>query len=515
VLLYLMLTDELPFLATSALDLAVQIAGSDPEPPNRRVADLDPGLVAVCLKGLRREAKQRYADAGAFADDLQAVLAGNTPAALKARSAPAGTLVAFAGLLVVIGAGAMLAQGDAPSRGRADTVGERERESSTPSNQDEPLDRVELSSADAAAQLRKVLGISNPRTKLQAAWTLLRSRPPELQRTRALSLVQRLGREHPLLVLAHGERTEKPRDVVIADFVGNELISWRWEDVRRWRLPNGTGRAVPAPTAIRDLVTSGGDALICAHTDGVFRVTRLADAKALSVPGLERIKTIRSLVYTQQGQALALLSEGPAPLVIDLKLSVVRRLDSDYGAPLSIAFSPDGERLVSLHGVLDMIGIREGTAVLWDISGPSVLATQPTPVGCIRVTYSRDGKRIVFGSSSGHLLLYDDELKPQGRFETQGTSAGNILQGLGHSGHIRGLAFSKSGRRLFTCGKGNLGVGHELRCWDAESRELVWEALNRKRLPDSLAVSADGAYLAVGTSNAAVEVWIADPEAGL
>lgn len=518
VMLYEMLTDELPFAADSVMDLALKIAGSDPSPPNERVANLDPGAVAVCLKALRRDSSERYVDAGAFADDLLAVIEGRTPEALRkpnTKTLRVPALLGVAGLLVAIGAGTYLAvgKGSAPPEGEAT---EANQEASLPdAGQAGARGSTTLNAADAAAQLRKVLATSDPPKKLRAAWSLLRGRPPELQRTRALNLVKRLGREHPLRVLAHGERAEKARDVVKARFVGDDLITWAFRGVRRWRLPDGVGQSVPGPSQIQDLEASGGDVLIYAPNDQGSAVTRLGSTKSLSVPALERVEDLRQLTYTRKGEALAFLTKGPAPMVIDLKNGVVRRLDSKHGHPLRIAFSPDGKRLLSLHGVLNLVGLREGVAVLWDVSAPKLLTTHKTPVGCVQAAYSRDGKRIALGSASGHVLLYNDELEPLGRFKTPGASAGQILQGLGHSGHIRGLAFSKTGRWLFSCAKGILGVGHELRCWDVKSRELVWEVVDLKRFPESLAVSASGAYLAIGTSDGVCEVWIADPEAGL
>ncbi len=76
VILYWVMTCELPFAAGSWLELAVQIADAAPSPPRALDASLPADLEAACLKCLQRDPRERYPDAEAFARELDAYLEG-------------------------------------------------------------------------------------------------------------------------------------------------------------------------------------------------------------------------------------------------------------------------------------------------------------------------------------------------------------------------------------------------------------------------------------------------------
>ncbi|MGE0707881.1 MAG: SUMF1/EgtB/PvdO family nonheme iron enzyme [Planctomycetota bacterium] len=74
VVLYELLTNELPFDADSIVALSVAISQDTPVPPRERVPELNPALQEVCLRALHKAPEQRYPDAGAFAAALSAAL---------------------------------------------------------------------------------------------------------------------------------------------------------------------------------------------------------------------------------------------------------------------------------------------------------------------------------------------------------------------------------------------------------------------------------------------------------
>jgi serine/threonine protein kinase/tetratricopeptide (TPR) repeat protein len=75
VILYQMLTGELPFRGSSRMVLA-QVLQDEPRPPRRLAEDVPRDLETVCLKCLAKEPAGRYPSAAALAEDLHRFLRG-------------------------------------------------------------------------------------------------------------------------------------------------------------------------------------------------------------------------------------------------------------------------------------------------------------------------------------------------------------------------------------------------------------------------------------------------------
>jgi serine/threonine-protein kinase len=85
-MLYELVTGWLPFRAPTLWELMAQVLNEAPQPPRELRADLPPDLEKICLTCLQKKPAQRYASAGALAEDLGRFLAGQP---LMERSAPA------------------------------------------------------------------------------------------------------------------------------------------------------------------------------------------------------------------------------------------------------------------------------------------------------------------------------------------------------------------------------------------------------------------------------------------
>jgi serine/threonine protein kinase len=82
VILYELLTGEVPFPAHDLYTLMDQVVHQPPSPPSRRIAGLDPAFEAACLRALAKRPEDRFRTMEEFA----AALAGETPSLLS-RSA--------------------------------------------------------------------------------------------------------------------------------------------------------------------------------------------------------------------------------------------------------------------------------------------------------------------------------------------------------------------------------------------------------------------------------------------
>ncbi len=77
-LLYHLLVGHRPFKGMSRLNTIAAVLTKHPTPPRSIVPELSPELEAVCLKAMEKEPEDRYRSAGAFADDLERWVGGES-----------------------------------------------------------------------------------------------------------------------------------------------------------------------------------------------------------------------------------------------------------------------------------------------------------------------------------------------------------------------------------------------------------------------------------------------------
>ncbi len=111
VVLYQLLTNELPFDGRSILELQGRIRAATPTPPRSILRTIPPSLEAVCLRALRGDPQLRYSDGTALADDLdnwlegRSVSAGGSWQGLRqlTRRSPRGAFWAALALAALVG----------------------------------------------------------------------------------------------------------------------------------------------------------------------------------------------------------------------------------------------------------------------------------------------------------------------------------------------------------------------------------------------------------------------------
>lgn len=74
VILYRMLTKQLPFDAENAIGIAVKHVMEEPVPPSQLVARVNPRLESICLRALRKDPRDRHATAKEMRSELRAAV---------------------------------------------------------------------------------------------------------------------------------------------------------------------------------------------------------------------------------------------------------------------------------------------------------------------------------------------------------------------------------------------------------------------------------------------------------
>jgi WD40 repeat protein len=192
----------------------------------------------------------------------------------------------------------------------------------------------------------------------------------------------------------------------------------------------------------------------------------------------------------------------------------ILRLDDHTDSVTSVAFSPDGELIVS--------GSRDCTIRVWDVATGDIISGpfegHTGAVTC--VTFSPDGKQIISGSEDRTIRIWDvwtgktvcqpsqghtDSVlcvvcSPNGRYIASGSEdktiqlwdarTGEIVSTpfLGHKSGVVSIAFL--GKEVVSCSNGR--NNEAFRCWDLDTGNSVLSHFNQDTEVYPMAVSPDG-----------------------
>jgi len=193
---------------------------------------------------------------------------------------------------------------------------------------------------------------------------------------------------------------------------------------------------------------------------------------------------VLSVAFSPDGKRLVSGSYDGGLKVWDAQTGLeTRTLKGHSNVVWSVAFSPDGKRLVSAS--------EDGTVKVWDAQTGQETRTLKGHAGAVSsVAFSPDGTRLVSGSKDFTLKVWDAQTGQE------------TLTLRGHTGWVWSVAFSPDGKRLVSG-----SYDKTLKVWDAQTGQEILTLKGHTSWVTSVAFSPDGKRLVSGGYDKTLKVW--------
>jgi eukaryotic-like serine/threonine-protein kinase len=490
VVLYQLLTGQLPFRGDSTLEVLRAVTSDEPVRPRRLQPRVPRDLEAITLHCLEKEPNHRYSSALALAEDLQQFREGKPVAARPvgwgarlARACRRRPLVALLlGLLMASLFGGMagvtwkwLEANE--QRDRANANGRQaETEKQAALHQ---AYRARLAAATAALQYHDV----------DDAARQLKEAPEEWRGWEWRHLNARLDDSDVVLSGVQVLRRALS-GFRLAAFTPDALVVSGEDGRRIFSIPR---RDVPAGAVIHfSDDTAWLAAEILDHAEGVIRLREsTGQERLLRLPPGRR--GVRELHFSPDGQRLAVVLGGQDMSICDV--STCRETAHLPPPPAdlnALAFSEDGRRLA--------VAADAPVVSVWDTdTGRVVVELRTRGPRVMRVAFHPRGDRLLTASHDGTVQQWD---------LPTGDEVGLPYER--HEGEVRAVAYSPDGQRVASA-----GVDRTVRLWRAEGRQDEAVLHGHTRTVVELAFSRDGRRPASCQSDGVARLWDSGPDATL
>jgi WD40 repeat protein/tRNA A-37 threonylcarbamoyl transferase component Bud32 len=461
VVLYQLLTGQLPFRGDSTLELLRAVTTDEPPRPRRLQPRLPRDLEAITLHCLEKEPGQRYPSALALAEDLQRFREGKQvlarPVGAVARLSRACRRRPLVTLLLALLTVALFGGMGGVTWKWLEANEQRDRAN-------EQRDRADAEKEEALHQAYRAslaaAGAALPNHDVVDAARHLKSAPEALR-------------------------------------------GWEWRHLRSRLddssavvpLPLGDGFLIPAPLPLPSSPAAGGaggvreDQLrIGVLTSAGLRITDLEGREQRTVPVGPDHRRAVSVAQTRRGLRVAAWVDDTAFDLLDdagkVLCRVVRPIVKHQAAPVVV--SPDGTRLACRAG-----DDERQVAVYDATSGMQTAVCKGHDAEAMTYTFSPDGTRLASGSVDRTARVWD-------------AATGKLLATCrGHASSVHSVAFSPDGARLVTS-----SADGTVMQWDTRTGqriELPYDG--HGALLQSAVYSPDGQWVASAGEDRTIRVW--------